>query len=278
MNILLCYLEFKINFDKIFKSKTLFEEGPEFSIELDENKEKNDEIIFSSPKPEIIEKKIKKKKKKLSKILKQEKTKNIEPCEFKLFNPNKNLKNLESHYEQKCFFGVKNDIEISKKRKRGIMRDNISKKIKVNFSKNIIQNLNRILRRKNICKFFQRLDQSDITDVSKKNNEHIFAKTLKEIIEEKPKVKEKGMTQKMEEKWKQNKKLIEELEESGDEYFNQIFQMNMEELFNEYLQSKEFEDSIYDLKNGTKNFYFDYIKNYIRVAKNFINFYKNEEN
>ena len=39
-------LEFKINFDKIFKSKTLFEEGPEFSIELDENKEKNDEIIL----------------------------------------------------------------------------------------------------------------------------------------------------------------------------------------------------------------------------------------
>ena len=68
-------LEFKISFNKIFKSKTIFEEGPVFSIELDENKEKNDKIIFSKPKHVIIEKKIKKKKIKLSKILKQEKTK-----------------------------------------------------------------------------------------------------------------------------------------------------------------------------------------------------------
>ena len=271
-------LEFKIGFNKIFKSKTIFEEGPEFSIELDENKEKNDKIIFSKPKPEIIEKKIKKKKIKLSKILKQEKTKCIEPNEFKLFNQNKNLKNLQSHYEQKCFFCVKNNIEMSKKRKRGIMRDNISKKIKVNFSKNIILSLNRKLRKKNICKFFHRLDQSDITDVTKKNNERIFERTLKEIINEKPKVKDKENAKKMEDKWKQNINLIEELEKSGDEYFKHILEMNMEELFNEYLVSKEFEESIYDLKNGTKKFYFDYIQNYIRVAKNYVNFYKNEEN
>ena len=82
----------------------------------------------------------------------------------------------------------------------------------------------------------------------------------------------------MEDKWKQNINLIEELEESGDEYFKHILEMNMEELFNEYLVSKEFEESIYDLKNGTKKFYFDYIQNYIRVAKNYVNFYKNEEN
>ena len=271
-------LEFKIGFNKIFKSKTISEEGPEFSIELDENKEKNDKYIFSKPKPEIIEKKIKKKKIKLSKILKQEKTKCIEPNEFKLFNPNKNLKNLQSHYEQKCFFCVKNNIEMSKKRKRGSMRDNISKKIKVNFSKNIILSLNRRLRKKNICKFFHRLDQNDITDVTKKNNERIFERTLKEIINEKPKVKDKENAKKMEDKWKQNINLIEELEKSGDEYFKHILEMNMEELFNEYLVSKEFEESIYDLKNGTKKFYFDYIQNYIRVAKNYVNFYKNEEN
>ena len=97
-------LEFKIGFNKIFKSKTIFEEGPEFSIELDENKEKNDKYIFSKPKPEIIEKKIKKKKIKLSKILKQEKTKCIEPNEFKLFNPNKNLKNYNHIMNKNVFF------------------------------------------------------------------------------------------------------------------------------------------------------------------------------
>ncbi len=48
--------------------------------------------------------------------------------------------------------------------------------------------------------------------------------------------------------------------------------MNMEELFNEYLDSKEFEESIYDLRR--KKFYFDYIQNYIQIAENLVNYYK----
>ena len=40
------------------------------NLNYKKNKEKNDKIIFSKPKPEIIEKKIKKKKIKLSKKMK----------------------------------------------------------------------------------------------------------------------------------------------------------------------------------------------------------------
>ena len=97
--------------------------------------------------------------------------------------------------------------------------------------------------------------------------------TLKEIIKEKPKVKEKEKAKKAEDKWRQNVRLIEELEESGDEDFKHIFVMNMEELFNEYLDSYEFEESIYELRK--KAFYFDYIQKYIQVAENFVNYYKN---
>jgi len=255
-------LEFKRSFSKVFKSNQITEEGRESTIDLDENKKINVESITSKPEKEIAKKK----------KIKQRKSKNIKPNEFKLFNPNKNIKYLRSHYNKKYFYRVIIYIGKNVKRKRGSMRDNISKKIKVNFFKNIIASLNWKLRKKNINKDFQRLDQNYITDVTKTYNKYLFEKTLKEIIKEKPKVKDKENAKKKEDKWRQNIKLIEELEESGDEDFKHIFEMNMEELFNEYLDSKEFEESIYDLRR--KKFYFDYIQNYIQIAENLVNYYK----
>ena len=255
-------LEFKRSFSKVFKSNQITEEGRESTIDLDENKKINVESITSKPEKEIAKKK----------KIKQRKSKNIKPNEFKLFNPNKNIKYLRSHYNKKYFYRVIIYIGKNIKRKRGSMRDNISKKIKVNFFKNIIASLNWKLRKKNINKDFQRLDQNYITDVTKTYNKYLFEKTLKEIIKEKPKVKDKENAKKKEDKWRQNIKLIEELEESGDEDLKHIFEMNIEELFNEYLDSKEFEESIYDLRR--KKFYFDYIQNYIQIAENLVNYYK----
>ena len=253
---------FKVGFSKVFKINQITEEGREFTKDLDENEKINVESITSKPEKEIAKKK----------KIKQRKSKNIKPNEFKLFNPNKNIKYLRSHYNKKYFYRVIIYIGKNIKRKRGSMRDNISKKIKVNFFKNIIASLNWKLRKKNINKDFQRLDQNYITDVTKTYNKYLFEKTLKEIIKEKPKVKDKENAKKKEDKWRQNIKLIEELEESGDEDFKHIFEMNMEELFNEYLDSKEFEESIYDLRR--KKFYFDYIQNYIQIAENLVNYYK----
>ena len=255
-------LEFKVAFSKVFKINQITEEGRESTKDLDENEKINVESITSKPEKEIAKKK----------KIKQRKSKNIKPNEFKLFNPNKNIKYLRSHYNKKYFYRVIIYIGKNIKRKRGSMRDNISKKIKVNFFKNIIASLNWKLRKKNINKDFQRLDQNYITDVTKTYNKYLFEKTLKEIIKEKPKVKDKENAKKKEDKWRQNIKLIEELEESGDEDFKHIFEMNIEELFNEYLDSKEFEESIYDLRR--KKFYFDYIQNYIQIAENLVNYYK----
>ena len=254
--------EFKTVFSNVFKINQITEERREFTKDLDENEKINVESITSKPEKEIAKKK----------KIKQRKSKNIKPNEFKLFNPNKNIKYLRSHYNKKYFYRVIIYIGKNIKRKRGSMRDNISKKIKVNFFKNIIASLNWKLRKKNINKDFQRLDQNYITDVTKTYNKYLFEKTLKEIIKEKPKVKDKENAKKKEDKWRQNIKLIEELEESGDEDFKHIFEMNMEELFNEYLDSKEFEESIYDLRR--KKFYFDYIQNYIQIAENLVNYYK----
>ena len=254
--------EFKTVFSNVFKKNQITEEGREFTKDLDENEKINVESITSKPEKEIAKKK----------KIKQRKSKNIKPNEFKLFNPNKNIKYLRSHYNKKYFYRVIIYIGKNIKRKRGSMRDNISKKIKVKFFKNIIASLNWKLRKKNINKDFQRLDQNYITDVTKTYNKYLFEKTLKEIIKEKPKVKDKENAKKKEDKWRQNIKLIEELEESGDEDFKHIFELNIEELFNEYLDSKEFEESIYDLRR--KKFYFDYIQNYIQIAENLVNYYK----
>ena len=254
--------EFKTVFSNVFKINQITEERREFTKDLDENEKINVESITSKPEKEIAKKK----------KIKQRKSKNIKPNEFKLFNPNKNIKYLRSHYNKKYFYRVIIYIGKNIKRKRGSMRDNISKKIKVNFFKNIIASLNWKLRKKNINKDFQRLDQNYITDVTKTYNKYLFEKTLKEIIKEKPKVKDKENAKKKEDKWRQNIKLIEELEESGDEDFKHIFELNIEELFNEYLDSKEFEKSIYDLRR--KKFYFDYIQNYIQIAENLVNYYK----
>ena len=147
--------EFKVAFSKVFKinqiteegreftkdldeNEKITEEGREFTKDLDENEKINVESITSKPEKEIAKKK----------KIKQRKSKNIKPNEFKLFNPNKNIKYLRSHYNKKYFYRVIIYIGKNIKRKRGSMRDNISKKIKVNFFKNIIASLNWKLRKK----------------------------------------------------------------------------------------------------------------------------------
>ena len=79
---------------------------------------------------------------------------------------------------------------------------------------------------------------------------------------------------------KKNIKLLQIIENSGNEYFKGIFNMTMEEIFNEYLDSLEFENSINKLRNGKndKKYYFDYIKKYIEVANDFVNDYKKHIN
>ena len=49
----------------------------------------------------------------------------------------------------------------------------------------------------------------------------------------------------------------------------------MEDLYKEYIQSENFENSIRDLLK--KGHYFDYVKDYIDLAYNFVDFYKNNK-
>ena len=58
---------------------------------------------------------------------------------------------------------------------------------------------------------------------------------------------------------------------------DKIGQMTLEDLFKEYLDSKEFEDNINKVRNE-KNINRDYINKYILKAKDFVNHYKEGKN
>ena len=87
-------------------------------------------------------------------------------------------------------------------------------------------------------------------------------------------------------KYKKNKEVLEYLKKNSEickkSKFDIIGNMTFEELYKEYLESKEFEDEISNLKeslryNKEKNIFesenSDYIKEYIIKAYDFINFF-----
>lgn len=145
--------------------------------------------------------------------------------------------------------------------------DEIRKKIKSRFFKSLKNCINDELNKISFPYEFEFLPQNFISNISKNENKIIINKTLKEIILDN---KEDNS-----EKCNNNIKLLEYLnlnknnKEIGKIYniFNQTFQ----NLFSEYLESKEFKNSIIKLKEEGN--YFDYIKDYIDKAKDFVNYF-----
>ena len=192
---------------------------------------------------------------------------NIVKTESKLFSKNDKLNDLLIKYINIFVFEG-----IEEKHKRLYSCDNLLKKIKTIFFKFMIVALNKRLKRKNIDKNFKRLEQAKISNVSIKNNKILLEMTLKKMIKEKPSFKDKSLNKKkVEGNWKNNVEILDYLENIGDEYFNEIFNLSMEELFNDYLISKEFENSIVKLEEKYK---YDYIQKYILTADHLVNYYK----
>ena len=194
--------------------------------------------------------------------------------EQQIFQENSELYNLVNQYDKLPIFQL-----LSEKNKRLNSFDNILKKIKERFFKYLIINLNQKLSQNSIIKEFRNLEHSEISDPGKKKNKFFFEKTLKEILLEKPTYKETAKIDYINSCWENNKDLLEYLENSGNNYFCNIFNLNMKELYYDYLCSKDFEDSIHELQEGNikdkikKIYYFDYIQNYIKIAFDLVNYY-----
>ena len=153
------------------------------------------------------------------------------------------------------------------KRRRRENKDNIRKKIKRGFLNNaLINKINTIVKsnRGKLC--FKRFQQHFVSDVAKKSNKVLLNMTLKEIFEKKEIYDTKELKF-----YYHNLKLIQSEEILENEELKNILNKKYCELYDEYLNSKEFmHNEINRLKNNKMED--SYIKRYIYLARNFINF------
>ena len=136
------------------------------------------------------------------------------------------------------------------------MKDNIIKKIKSRFFKNMKKILKERLKKKyNYEGKFKFLSQSFISDIKMDTNKLIWDQTFQKFIEEKSADNNNDKND-----------ILVALQK------DKICFMTLKEIFNEYLNSREFAESIPD-KNKENNVDQKYIDDYIFYANNLINYY-----
>ena len=155
------------------------------------------------------------------------------------------------------------------KRRRENM-DNIHKKIKTVFFNNFLYNkINEKLKKKKSRLYFVKFPISFVNDVKRNTNKDIIYFSLLEIISKKELYNESNLNN-----YYHNLKVIENKETLENEELKEILNKKYCELFEEYINSKEFNiDEINRLKNN--NFGDVYIKRYLYLAKNFIKYFEN---
>ena len=152
------------------------------------------------------------------------------------------------------------------KRRRKDNNDNIRRKIKRTFLNSaLIPKINMIIKNKGGNLFFKKFQQHFVDDVIIKTNRELLNMTLEEIF------RKKELYQKNElECYYHNLKLIESKEIQENEDLKNILNLKYYELYEEYINSKEFLSNVVRLKS--KNNDDLYIKRYINLARHFIEF------
>lgn len=159
-------------------------------------------------------------------------------------------------------------------RRRKHNSDNIIKKIKTKYHKILKIQTNKILKNVGSKKFFKNLPQVFITNLKKEEIRSILNKTYKDILTNNfIEWKKPGSKGKNNNNYLYNKSVLEYLEKNKNRFkelnYN-MFNMTYSQLYNEYLESVEFEKEIANL---TKKETLKYTKNYILKAINFINYF-----
>ena len=152
------------------------------------------------------------------------------------------------------------------KRKRKENQDNIRRKIKRTFLNSaLIQKINMIIKNKGGILFFKKFQQHFVDDVSKKTNRELLNMTLEEIFRKKEMYIDKELPN-----YYYNLTLIESKEIQENEDLKNILNLKYSELYEEYINSKDFSIDVDRLKKkNNDNFY---IQKYINLAKHFIEF------
>ena len=154
-----------------------------------------------------------------------------------------------------------------KKRRRRDNQDNMRKKIKRGFLNNgLIKNLNILLKNNGIKIYLSKFQKHFVSDVGKKTNKVLINMTLEDIFKKKELYHETELKY-----YHHNLKLLERKEIQENEKFKNILNKKYCELFEEYINSKEFmNDEINRLKKNKMEE--SYIKRYIYLARTFIKF------
>ena len=197
---------------------------------------------------------------------------NLSNVNFKLFNVIKT--DTTSKYSEKNQIFMNKGPNIGKKRK--FMKDMIRKRIKSDFYRVIRKNLNSKINSEDInLKNSFDFPQTMITNVSKNHCKKNLNMTLKEILIFYYKTDNQEINSINLMISENNKSIILLLENKKIYELEYIFSMKIVDLYNEYTKSKQFQESILELKKEGN--YFDYIKKYIEVAEKLVNYYQNQK-
>ena len=192
---------------------------------------------------------------------------NIFQVNYRIRNDFKEIDNdlLSELSNEKIFL---NDKVLPKIKRRRENLDNILKKIKTNFFNNYLyKKINEILKSKQNKLYFVKFPISFVNDIKLDTNRELINITLLEIISNKDIYNEKDLNN-----YYHNLKVIENEEINKNEELKEILNKKYFELFEEYINSKEFNiDEIKRLKNNNMDNI--YIERYIYQSKNFIEYY-----
>jgi hypothetical protein len=184
--------------------------------------------------------------------------------------------NLFSNIEKNSML-VKNGEDMLKRKRfqdrrpRKENQDNIRKKIKRGFFNNgLIKKLNEKLKNIGSNKYLRKFPQHFVSDVNQKRNKELFNLTLKEIFVN----KELYLNEDKEglRNYSQNLKVVQSEEISENKELKIIFNKTIYELYEEYINSDEF--NILEINRlKEKKMQDDYIKRYINLARYLILFF-----
>ena len=216
----------------------------------------------------------------------KKRNRNIFRVNFQIFNPreyddySKRMIHEVVHVKNNDNINLGNLFVIKFKRTKHNNRknysDDIRKKIKSGFHKILKNILNAKLEIAGSKLFFEYLPQVFITNISKKENKNILNLTLEEILSKNFCLGKDVKSSSIMVKYYHNLKVLKYLENNKEisqkVNFNNIKDMKYYEVFNEYLNSKEFEEEILRLHKKENDIY---IRNYISKAMNLIDFFNN---
>ena len=263
------------DFKNAFSSS--FPQNPS-GLTLEEEDIKTDDLYFI-PKPKPNKKKPKKKNNPSLEIsIKQEKKsyfKVVSEPKDSLFTKlekgsifTKTETSPDTEEEEKNFLGRK---RMPVKRPRKDNSDNIRKKIKRGFLNDaLINQLNRKLKGIKSRKYFRKFPQTFSCDINKKRINGILNLSLGEIFQKEElyaKENETGLNN-----FKHNLNVVQSEEIKENEEFNKILKKTFSELYEEYINSDEFQIGVIK-KLKKKKMKDDYIQRFKFIARTLIEFF-----